>query len=259
MKIVVAFSLIIQCGYCFSQSKSLIVKTSDLPNRDSFNQLNYKEQKWAKSSQDHLNDELFRIKINKDSIDFHHLPDSLIYLDHMYPTYTENRSRFATKEYQNGELNDSLRVIAMSKAICIRSSDSTLSILTGTGIFGGIYFRIELKNDTFYSELSLDNYRDSIFKQNATDPHLLSKIEIRNVKESLQLDAGPNYSKVDFLNGHLEFSTTTVYRTVDYDPYIGRERYDAEHLNELYYTGELDFTCKVIREFPESRHKQKSE
>ena len=159
--------------------------------------------------------------------------------------YKENRSRFKMNEYVNNELKDSINVDRKSKAICLYE-DSTLSILTGFGIFGGIYFKVDIQGNIYNASVTFDEYKEKEFKKTLTDTNMVSTIEISFGKEILYLDHKPNMFNGEILNGSLIFETKSFYKSSEFDPYLSLNSYDPQKVNLIYYTGELQFTCKVL-------------
>ena len=212
-----------------------------------FDRLNKYEEDWNKLSIERLNETVDKLKASSfflDSLSAEEQHDTIREIQDNAVLYAQNRSRFSMLEYENQAFKDSISVTKQAKAVC-SYSDSTLTIHTGFGIFGGIYFTIELQNYQVNGSVNFDLYKEAVFKAHLNDSTLSHRIDVPIEKKILHIDHYPS-SNGEHLNGKLTFHTATFYRSANLDPYLSKDYYDPTEVNEIYYLGELEFTCKVL-------------
>jgi hypothetical protein len=240
-------NLLLISASTFSQVAEVkIEELSRIRLQSDFEQMNEREQRWDELSVGRLNktiEELQASGFYRDSLSEEAQKDAVQQLRSYAVIYSENRSRCVMTECENGIARDTVRWNSHGKAKCFYT-DSTFNLLTGFGIFGGTYFSLELRGERLNSLVNFDLHRETVFKAQRSDTVLQSRIDVPFLYQALQIDREP--AEGEQLNGRLLFETPVFYRSSEFDPYLSKDDYDPASVNEIRYTGELEFTCKVL-------------
>lgn len=253
MRSVLLIVLCFLANSALSQSAIVVIDINSLQRDAHFNKLNKYELRWDSLSVERLKERINGLESSNfflDSLSKQEQADTIRRLRETAVVYSENRSRFLLNEYVDQEFTDSLMVDRQAKAICLLE-DSTVYIQTGTGIFGGVYFEINLEQNSFNSSFIIDEYKENIFKTNVEDTILASSIQVPMKKQVLYLDNELSFQNGVTIHGVLDFETVTFFRSSNFDPYLSMDAYDPNEVDKIYYLGELEFTCKLL--LPEQR------
>ncbi len=231
------------------QSGIVIANVDSLHRVSGFKELNKYELWWDSLSVSNTERRIENLKqshLFQNSLSDQEQIDTIQKIKQYAIRYSENRSRFSLIKYLNQKRSDSTMIAQQSKATCL-FEDSTISILTGVGIFGGVYFEMSIEKDKSNVVFIIDEHNEKIFKANMGDATMTSSIEVPMKRQELFLNETPQFKNGELLQGILQYETDTFFISSSFDPYLSMDFYDPNEVVEIYFMGELEFSCKVLQ------------